>query len=621
MVQLEHPPRPRIAGFPLLLLAAAVFLAAPKTGARASIFGGAYRSAAGDTLAMPGEVFVLTAGELASLDINTIEDIIDFLPGVYILQDGPPGSATLFSVDGRTFGGLTLLVNGLPYDDPYDEDPLARFLTLSRVRRVEVIYSSSPTLTGRAESAGVINIVVEEGGRKPPFAAGDFTWGANGRKSRKAWFSTPDAFINGTITYDDYMQESMELVVDDPAALVGEYDSRSVSMELTLKGRSAGRMLARLRRYEDSYTGTRYWPDLRDPLRPPESVRYSGFDSEIRYLRGGVEVSLRQRMVEMKRKAGITSGLVFGGAVSWHGFAGSTAVKGFVSAERSMYENNLRGNPFSPDIDRAEAGVTLGAAAGPFRWRGALAVGTMTASGFYAGGEAAVSTGSERGFYQTLMVARRVRTPTCEELFQPAMEALPSGYPLATEGDADLVAERSDEVSLGLGYGEFVRTDFFARFERNRIVLEGSDPAAYASAGEDDVVGLRASLAGGGATGILSIDYRWTLSGSWFADEAALTPGIPVYRIRGGLKLSRRSFGKSETVTLGIYASDTGSRRFGDVELGRYALLDLSLSITVIGAVVKFEMKNALDEKYETAPGLYMPGVNYRFGINWRLFD
>ena len=45
------------------------------------------------------------------------------------------------------------------------------------------------------------------------------------------------------------------------------------------------------------------------------------------------------------------------------------------------------------------------------------------------------------------------------------------------------------------------------------------------------------------------------------------------------------------------------------------------MSLTVLGAVAKFEMKNILDEKYETVPGMYMPGTHYRFGINWRLFD
>ena len=258
MTRLNRLYRPRTAGAFLLLLAFSSSIPTAGSGSEASRYGGAYLSAADDTLSLPGEVFVLTAEEMARFDINTIEDIIEHLPGVSILQDGPPGSETRFSVDGRTVKGMTLLVNGVPYNDPYNEDPLARFLTLSRVRWVEVIYSSSPSLTGRAESGGVINIVIEEGGRKPPVAAGDFTWGANGRKARRAWFSSPDAFINGTIAYDEYMQDFFESIVADPAALVGEYNSRSVLLDLTMKGKAGDRVLVRsedirgyVQRYEE----------------------------------------------------------------------------------------------------------------------------------------------------------------------------------------------------------------------------------------------------------------------------------------------------------------------------------------------------------------------------------
>jgi hypothetical protein len=621
MTRLMDLVRPRIAGAFLLLLVVTASFPATGSGSEASRYAGAYLSAAGDTLALPGEVFVITAEELAQFDINTIEDIIEQLPGVNVLQDGPPGSRTSYTIDGRTIKGMSLLVNGVPYNDPYKEDPLARFLTLSRVRWVEVIYSSSPSLTGRAASGGVINIVLEEGGREPPFAAGDFTWGANGRKSRKAWFSSPDAFINGTITYDEYMQDFFESVVEDPTALVGEYNSRSVMLDMTLRGKAGDRVLVRLRTFEDTYNGTRNWPYYRDPAQLAESLRHNGIDSEIRYVRGGAEVSLRQRFVELKMKTGMTSGLVFGGAVTWHGFAGSTAVKGFVSAERAEFENRLLSIPFSPDVDRAEGGLALGGDAGAFRWRGGLSAGTMTGSGFFAGGEAALSHGNEKGIYQTFMVARRVRTPTTEELYQPELEYLPSGDSFSIAGNPGLGHETSDEISLGLGYGTSVTTDIFARFERSRIILEGSDSAVYMSDGSDDVIGLRASLRGGGSTGIASFSYHWQLRGYWFADRAEITPGVPEYYARAGLWLSRPSFKKTESFTIGVYASETGSRLFPGVELGPYSLLDLSVSLTVIGAVVRFEMKNVLDEQYETVPGMYMPGSHYRFGINWRLFD
>jgi hypothetical protein len=298
-----HHPAPIRAGAAVILsVAAIVFSRAPaaRCGAGISRFAGAYLSASDDSLAMPGEVFVLTAEELTRLDINTIEDLVRLLPGVSIVQEGPPGSRTRYSVDGRTLKGISLLVNGIPYTDPYNGDPLARFITLSRLRRVEVIYSSSPSLTGRASSGSVINIVIEEGGREPPVAAGDFTWGGHGRKSRKAWFSSPDAFITVTIAYDEYLQDYFESVVEVPSALTGKGGSRTLLLDLTLKGASDDRVLVRLRTFEDAYTGTRNWPELRDPSRPPEEVRFSGMDSEIRYVRGGAEVSFRQRMIDME---------------------------------------------------------------------------------------------------------------------------------------------------------------------------------------------------------------------------------------------------------------------------------------------------------------------------------
>jgi hypothetical protein len=615
-------PSPRAAALAALFIS--VLIAAPFQGVRAgarSIYGGIFNSASGDTLAMPGEVFVFTAEELSQFDINTIEDIIEHLPGVSVLQDGPPSSRTRFSVDGRTVGGITILVNGIPFTDPYNEDPLGTFLTLSRVRRVEVIYSSSPTLTGRASSGSVINIVLEEGGRKPPVAAGDFTWGGSGRKSRRAWFSTPDAFINGTIAYDEYLQDYFHSITDDPSALVGEYNSRAVLLDLTMRGKAGDRVLVRFRTFEDSYTGTRRWPEIRDPLYPPESVRYSGMDSELRYVRGGAEVSLRQRFVEMRRRTGYTSGLVIGGAANWSGAVGSMAVKGFISAERAAFENRMIRVPYSPDVDRAECGATAGGLIGGLRWRGGVSAGAMTGSDLYFGGEAALSNGDESGFYQTVIVARRVRTPTAEELYQPDIDYLPGGGELRTSGNPDLGHETSDEVSLGLGYGMFVRADLFARAERSRIILEGSDPAVYTSSGSDDVAGIRASLESGGSLGIASFSYGWKLSGSWFADRAEITPGVPEYSARGSLWLRRSTFKKTETLTLRIDAAENGPRMFAGTELARYSVLDFTLSLTILGATARFEMKNLLDEKYETVPGMLMPGRHYRFGLNWRVFD
>ena len=86
------------ASFISALILAALSCPAPAQG---SVYGGAYSSAADDTLAMPGEVFVITAEELAHFDINTLEDLIEHLPGVSVLQDGPPESRDFAAFSGK----------------------------------------------------------------------------------------------------------------------------------------------------------------------------------------------------------------------------------------------------------------------------------------------------------------------------------------------------------------------------------------------------------------------------------------------------------------------------------------------------------------------------------------
>lgn len=595
---------------------------APARDSAAAAFSGPFSSAADDPLALPGEVYVISAADLVRFGIHTLEDLVEHLPGVSMWQEGPPGARAAFSVDGRTWKGITLLVNGVPHNDPYTQDPLARFLTLSRLRRVEVIYSASPCLTGRAAAASVINIVIEEGGRKPPFTAGDFTWGRSGRASRKVWFSTPDAFITGTLAYDEYMHDFFEALPEIPSAFIGDYGSRAVLLDLALRGESDQRVLLRVRRYQDAYTGTPFRPELRQTFFLPEEVRYSGFDSEIRYLRGSSGVSIRQRLVEMTRSAGRTSGLVVSGSGYWRGAAGPATLKCFVNAERTAFENRLWGTRFDPQHDLFEAGLAAGMPAGAgLRWRLGLSGGWLSEAGPFTGGEAALARGPADGLYQSLTLARRMRTPTAEELFQPPLERLADGTTLATAGSVDLGCERSDEVTVSLGFARRASVDLFARRERARIVLEGDSPAVYSSSGADDVAGIRARFSGDGATGLFGIRYGWVLSGFWYGDRAALTEGIPAYGARCGLWLSRRSFKKTENFILRLDAFEAGERDFGAARLEPYSVIDLSASITVIGAVVKFQIKNILDERYETRPGTLMPERNYRFGINWHLFD
>jgi len=601
------------------LAAVILCFASPAPG---SDFSGPFVSSLEDSLVLRGEVYILTAEELAGYCVNDLEDLLAHLPGVTWWREGPPGSRTAFSVDGRPWRGPTLLVNGIPWTDPYTGDPLAGFLNLSRVRRVEVVYSSSPSLTGRVSTGSVINIVLEEGGREPPVTAGDFTWGASARKSRKIWFSSPDGPVSGTLAYDEYMHEAFESLAGEPASLIGDYHSRSALVDLAVRPGEAGRLFLRMRRFEDSYTGTPEYPIRRATANFPEEVRKSGFDAETRYLHGGLEVSLRQRFVETDIRAGLSSSHLYGVAASRAGKAGPVRLRLFASAERVTFESVVSGERASGELDRFEGGVTSGGRLGRSGlWRAGLFGGATGETGGYLAGEAGFSRGSAEGFHQSMTVARRVRAPSCSELYMPLPGSEPRLGGTAPEGDTALDIEVFDEVVLGAGLGRDIEASLFARRERDRIGPALDGEPRYVRAGGDDVIGMRGRAAGRGGPVVLGFGYRWEMEGTWFADRAGLTGGIPDYSIGAGLSLSRLSFKKTELLVLRLDAVEAGKVRWNGAVLDRRLVLDLSASITVMGAVVKFQWKNLTGEEYQTVPGLLMPGRHYRFGINWRLFD
>jgi hypothetical protein len=579
-----------------------------------------------DSLAFPGEVYVLTSDQLAGRVINTVEDILDLLPGVTYWRRGPSGSPLGLSVDGRNWKGVTLLVNGHPFTDPWGGLPLARFAPLSRLKQVEVVYSGSFALAPHGSPGCVVNLVMEEGGREGPMAEADFSnsRGQN-RRSRRIWFSTPRSYADLSFAYDEYLQDASVSALCGGSCLTGQYDSRSLTAELRFTPDSQGELLVRMQRFEDTFRGSVNSPRVPNLGIPGEGIRYGGFDSRLRYRRAGpgggeLSVSAGQRMVEMKRDSISTSGLVLDGGVRWEFEAAGVKAVSFADARRSLFENRISGEYFDPCIDEARGGIAAAwGKAGGLRWRCGALAGIHSEAGSWAGGEAGLCRGREDGFHQRVMLARRLRTPSAEELTQPDLSILADGEYLRSAGNGSLEPELSDEVSLGAGFAGSVSIDLFARRETRMIVLRGASPAVWTGDGEDEVLGAR--IAAAQRRAILGIDCGYSFSAEYNGSRGDYAAGIPEYRLSGGVDLKRSSFKNTETATLGICGVHAGESRWGDASLEGYSVLNASLAVTVMSAVVHLEWRNILDERYETFPGYLMDRRHVRFGFIWKLFD
>jgi hypothetical protein len=583
-------------------------------------------SIAGDSLLMPTEVFVITRAELIERNVHTLDDILQLLPGVSLWREGPHGADGGFSIDGRSHRGANLLVNGLPSVDAYTLESLSRFLPLSRLIRVEVFYSGSPCFSGDISSRGFINVVLEEGGREGPASEIDFTYGTSNRRSRRAWFATPRAHVSAALAYDEYLQDGIDAYPALPNRRLGLDDMRSVLAELAMRTSAGDEVRFSIQRYEESYVGTSY------PAVDNEDVRRSGFGSEILYRRSGFSGSITQRVLDLSRRSGRIRERSLGGGARWAGEFFGLGVRAFGSAARSEFENDYRwihsgGAPamdgetghFAPSFSRYEGGVALGGKAAPgVTWRLGAYGGSHSAVGRYGGAEVALGKRWSRLFSQDVILARRLRIPSAEELFQPALTRTFDGAAYETTGNPDLVPEIADELSIGFNLSSF-SLSLFGRDEKSRIILSGADSAVYRSEGSGAVAGARGRFAGRGK--ILGFDCLLSIGIEGYPERGALAGGVPVYRAIGEAGLQRRIFAGSELFSLKLGSEAAGKRWWGGAALPPYRVFNVSASLSIMSARVTYEYKNILNERYETVPGYTMPLRHYIIGVFWELLD
>lgn len=121
----------------------------------------------------PGSVTVIDQEELKSQDIQTVDDALDSLAGVFVkrtkgLMDSTP------SLRMRGFNGdqyTLVLLDGQPLNDAYTGGVSWGSLPVENIDRIEVIRGAASALYGGNAMGGVVNIITKTP-QKPEFEAG-----------------------------------------------------------------------------------------------------------------------------------------------------------------------------------------------------------------------------------------------------------------------------------------------------------------------------------------------------------------------------------------------------------------------------------------------------------------
>lgn len=137
------------------------------------------------------QVTALTRRDLDAAGITTINDALKSVASVDVRQRGGFGIQTDISIDGGTFDQITLLVNGVPVNNPQTGHNAADFpVNLSDIERIEILEGAASRLFGSQAFSGAVNIVTRQGGERLSASTAAGSYGTVTAAARTAWPAT-----------------------------------------------------------------------------------------------------------------------------------------------------------------------------------------------------------------------------------------------------------------------------------------------------------------------------------------------------------------------------------------------------------------------------------------------
>ena len=139
----------------------------------------------------PASIDVIRADDFEIKQTHRVADSLREVPGVSVVQSGPPGSLTSVFTRGLRSEHTQVLLDGIPVNQGLQGAFNFADLTTDNIDRIEIVRGPQSTLYGPRALAGVIQIFTKRGSGTP---TGEFSFeGGSNSTFRESFFSSGSA--------------------------------------------------------------------------------------------------------------------------------------------------------------------------------------------------------------------------------------------------------------------------------------------------------------------------------------------------------------------------------------------------------------------------------------------
>ncbi len=133
-------------------------------------------------------IIVVKGEQLMNLPVNSVDELLRYLPGIEVQARGPMGAQSDISIRGSTFQQVLIVLDGIRLNDPLTGHFNSYIpLPATEIERIEILKGASSAIYGTEAVGGVIHIITKtfaktaiKTGLEARFTGGEFgLWGIN----------------------------------------------------------------------------------------------------------------------------------------------------------------------------------------------------------------------------------------------------------------------------------------------------------------------------------------------------------------------------------------------------------------------------------------------------------